>query len=259
MTDETREVIRTELLAAVGDLIDAQQMTDDERTEAQTDLDALKDAVRKVVHRPPAPDDPAAPVTLDPLDDPATLAAVRNQDDPVGWLLAKLPPTDADALRSVLRVAGENGEADPGDHTAATREVARMARAARAAERDALLAVATGEHLDTRVSLAKPLNDARARIRATDAAHKQVDRARPGQARRAVPVTGIEGQRPAPLLSIADHGGALLSVGACWCWPARVALRKRRLPCRWRLARRRNGCPMASCTADCSPAPAARC
>ena len=211
MTDETRELIRTELLAAVGNLHDALRMTDDERTAAQADLPALKAAVRKVLHRPPAPA-PAVPVPLDPLDDPATLAAVRNQDDPVRWLLAKLPPTDADALRKVLRVAGENAEADHADHEAATREVDRLAYAAGAAERDALLAVATGEH-HPKESLAKPLTDARARIKATDAARKQVDRARPGQARRAVPVTDIAGDRPAPLLSLTDHGGALLSVG----------------------------------------------
>ena len=204
------EATRTELIAAVENLRDALLMTADERTAAQADLPALKAAVRKVLQRPPEPAPAAAPTAPDPLDDPATLADVRNQDEPAAWLLAKLPPSDADALHKVLRLAGENVEADRADHEAATREVERLDRAARTAEREALLAVANG---DTTTSLGKPLNDARARIKATDAARKQVDRARPGQARRAKPVTEIAGKRPPPLLSLADHGGALLSVG----------------------------------------------
>ena len=181
------EATRTELIAAVENLRDALLMTADERTAAQADLPALKAAVRKVLQPPePAPAAaPAAPPAPDPLDDPATLADVRNQDEPAAWLLAKLPPSDADALHKVLRLAGENVEADRADHEAATREVERLDRAARTAEREALLAVANGERLngDTTTSLGKPLNDARARIKATDAARKQVDRACPGHAR----------------------------------------------------------------------------
>ena len=156
------------------------------------------------------PSDPLAAALND-----AELLARAKAGDVAAVLRAAMPPTDADALLTVLRVADENAEADPGDHEAATREVERLARAAHAAERDALVAVARGERLDgdTQASLAKPLTDARAQIKATDAAGKQVARARPGQARRAVPVTAIEGKRPEPLLSIADHGGALLSVG----------------------------------------------
>ena len=164
----------------------------------------------------PSVDDAAPP--SDPLAaalNDAELLARAKPGDVAAVLRAAMPPTDTDALRTVLRVADENAEADPGDHEAATREVERLARAAHAAERDALVAVARGERLDgdTQASLAKPLTDARAQIKATDAAGKQVARARPGQARRAAPVTTIEGDRPARLLSLADHGGALLSVG----------------------------------------------
>ena len=190
-------------------------LTDAEREAAQADLPTLRRAVRNVL-RPAAPAPATAPAAApDALDDVAILAAVRKQDDPVSWLLAKLPPTDADALAKVVRLAGENVEADRADHEAATREAVRMSHAAAGAESTALLAVAAGVNLDAdgKANLNKPLTDARARVKATDAVRKKVDRARPGQARRAVPVPAIKGDRPARLLSLADHGGALLSVG----------------------------------------------
>ena len=78
----------------------------------------------------------------------------------------------------------------------------------------AVLAVATDNlPVDDKGKPTDPRPDATKRQKATDEARKLVDRARPGQARRAVPVTAIEGDRPARLLSLADHGGALLSVG----------------------------------------------
>ena len=164
----------------------------------------------------PSVDDAAPP--SDPLAaalNDAELLARAKAGDVAAVLRAAMPPTDADALLTVLRVADENAEADPATIRRRPAKWNALARAAHAAERDALVAVARGEHLDgdPKASLAKPLNDARARIKATDAARKQVDAPAPGQARRAVPVTDIEGERPAPLLSLADHGGALLSVG----------------------------------------------
>ena len=209
------ELTRGELIAAVDRLHDTLLLTDAEREAAQADLPTLRRAVRNVL-RPAAPAPATAPAAApDALDDVAILAAVRKQDDPVSWLLAKLPPTDADALAKVVRLAGENVEADRADHEAATREAVRMSHAAAGAESTALLAVAAGVNLDAdgKANLNKPLTDARARVKATDAVRKKVDRARPGQARRAVPVPAIKGDRPARLLSLADHGGALLSVG----------------------------------------------
>ena len=208
MTDEST---RTELIGAVENLRAALLVPADERTAAQSDLPALKAAVRKVLQRPPEPSAPAAPTAPDPLDDPATLADVRNQDEPGAWLLAKLPPSDADAL---ARVIGSAGEADPADHEAATREVDRLAGDAVRAYRAAVLAVATGNlPADDSGKPTDPRPDATKRQKATDEARKLVEAARPGQARRAAPVPDIEGDRPARLLSISDHGGALLSVG----------------------------------------------
>lgn len=200
----------------------ARSAGDEARNLAETKAAAEHlEAVRRLLAADAAADAPSVDDAAPPSDplaaalNDAELLARAKAGDVAAVLRAAMPPTDADALLTVLRVADENAEADPGDHKAATREVERLARAAHAAERDALVAVARGERLDgdTQASLAKPLTDARAQIKATDAAGKQVARARPGQARRAVPVTAIEGKRPEPLLSIAGHGGALLSVG----------------------------------------------
>ena len=254
------EVIRTRLLEAVGNLYDALLMPADERTAASIDLPALRRAVRNVL-RPAAPSaPPVAPAAPDALDDPATLAAVHNQDDPVEWLRAKLPPTDADALAKVVRLAGENAEAARADHEAATREAVRMSHAAAAAE-TALLAVAAGERLDAdpKASLAKPLNDARARVKAMDIVRKKVDRARPGQARRAIRCRQSRVTARPACCRWPTTAAPCCRWVALRCWPARVALRKPRSPCRWRWAWRRNGCRSAICTAACSPVPAAPC
>ncbi len=205
------ELTRGELIAAVDRLRDALLLTADEREAAQADVPALRRAVRNVL-RPVAPAPATAPAEApDALDDVAILAAVRKQDDPVSWLLAKLPPTDADALARVIDSAAE---ADPADHEAATREVDRLAGAARSAYRAAVLAVATGNlPVADKGKPTDPRPDATKRQKATDETRKLVEAARPGQARRAAPVPTIEGDRPARLLSLADHGGALLSVG----------------------------------------------
>ena len=199
------ELTRGELIAAVDRLRDALLLTADEREAAQADVPALRRAVRNVL-RPVAPAPATAPAEApDALDDVAILAAVRKQDDPVSWLLAKLPPTDADALARVIDSAAE---ADPADHEAATREVDRLAGAARSAYRAAVLAVATGNlPVADKGKPTDPRPDATKRQKATDETRKLVEAARPGQARRAAPVPTIEGDRPARLLSLADHGG----------------------------------------------------
>ena len=199
----------------------AEQRALDETTAAGEHLDT----VRRLLADAEAADAPGAELEAAPAPPSDPLAAALNDadlfaqaetgGDVAALLRAAMPPTDADALARVVRLAGENAEADPADHEAATREVARMSHAAAAAEITAELAVAAGVNLDAdgKANLAKPLTDARARVKATDGVRRKVDRARPGQTRRAVPVPAIKGDRPARLLSIADHGGALLSVG----------------------------------------------
>ena len=98
------ELTRSRLIEAVKNLHDAILLTDAEREAAQTDLPALQRAVRNVL-RPAAPAPATAPAAApDALDDVAILAATLRQDEPVSWLLANLPPTDADALARVIAV-----------------------------------------------------------------------------------------------------------------------------------------------------------
>ena len=216
-TDPEGSMTEPKIRAALTDLIDAMRLIADpntpqsEREDTQGKLPMLKRAVRAAMKLHTDPN-PVTPLPADPLDDLPTLTAAQEEPDLQG-LLEQLPPTDADVLRAVLRAADENAEADDGDHSTASYEVERVARVAKCAEREAMLAVMYGERGDPKDNLSKPLTDAHARIKATDAVRRKVDRVRHGQARRATPATEIVGNRPTRLLSLADHGGALLSVG----------------------------------------------
>ena len=150
MPDEQRN--RTTTRAALADLAEVQRKLIDPDTpkadhdDAQRDLPALLRAARAALELHADPD-PPEPVAVEPLADPANVTAALDAPDPPGaaQYLADLalrsgaPVAGPEALRQVLRL-GHRDEAAPADLVEiADRELRRRERAARRAERLALL------------------------------------------------------------------------------------------------------------------------
>ena len=150
MPDEQRN--RTTTRAALADLAEVQRKLIDPDTpkadhdDAQRDLPALLLAARAALELHADPD-PPEPVAVEPLADPANVTAALDAPDPPGaaQYLADLalrsgaPVAGPEALRQVLRL-GHRDEAAPADLVEiADRELRRRERAARRAERLALL------------------------------------------------------------------------------------------------------------------------
>ena len=146
------EVTRTTTRGALADLADTQRKIADpdtpqpEHETAQRDLPELLRAARAALEQHADPD-PPEPVAVEPLADPANVAAALDAPDPPGaaQYLADLAlrsgaqTAGPEALRQVLRL-GHRDEAAPADLVEiADRELRRRERAARRAERLALL------------------------------------------------------------------------------------------------------------------------
>ena len=146
------EATRTATRAALATLADAQAKLADPATPqpdhkaAQDALPALLRAARAALELHADPD-PPEPVAVEPLADPANVEAALDAPDPPGaaQYLADLalrsgaPVAGPEALRRVLRL-GHRDEAAPADLVEiADRELRRRERAARRAERLALL------------------------------------------------------------------------------------------------------------------------
>ena len=195
------ELTRTATRAALANLADAQHKIADPDTPAPDHEAALRDlpkllrAAREALELHADPD-PPEPEAVDLLTDPATVAAALLQDDPAQWLTDKALQAGAltagpEALRRVLR-HGHRDEAAPPDLVAAAdRELRRRERAARRAERLAMLAAddatATGDAADVR-----------RRLTAARTALQEVHTMRPvvSAAQHAEPVTAWTGEPP---------------------------------------------------------------
>ena len=150
MSDElTRERDRTALRAALATLADAQRAIDNPATldhdhkEALAALPGLKRTARAALELTADPD-PPEPAAVDLLADPANVAAALDAPDPAAYLAdlalrSDAPVSGPEALRRVLRF-GHRDQAAPADLVErADRELRRRERAARRAERLALL------------------------------------------------------------------------------------------------------------------------
>ena len=195
------ELTRTATRAALANLADAQHKIADPDTPAPDHEAALRDlpkllrAAREALELHADPD-PPEPEAVDLLTDPATVAAALLQDDPAQWLTDKALQSGAltagpEALRRVLR-HGHRDEAAPPDLVEiADRELRRRERAARRAERLAMLAAddatATGDAADVR-----------RRLTAARTALQEVHTMRPvvSAAQHAEPVTDWTGEPP---------------------------------------------------------------
>jgi hypothetical protein len=146
------ELTRSRTRGALLDLADAQRKLADPDTPqpdhkaAQDALPALLRAAREALEQHADPD-PPEPVAVEPLANPANVAAALDAPDPPGaaQYLADLAlrsgaqTAGPEALRQVLRL-GHRDEAAPADLVEiADRELRRRERAARRAERLALL------------------------------------------------------------------------------------------------------------------------
>ena len=199
----TDELTRTTTRGALADLAGAQRKIDDPDTlapdfeAAQRDLPALLRAARAALEQHADPD-PPEPVAVEPLADPANVTAALDAPDPPGaaQYLADLalrsgaPVAGPEALRQVLRL-GHRDEAAPADLVEiADRELRRRERAARRAERLALLDadVDDGDHGK---AARERLNHARKALDAVRAMRPVVS-----VARHAEPVTDWTGEPP---------------------------------------------------------------
>ena len=197
----TDELTRTTTRGALADLAGAQRKIDDPDTlapdfeAAQRDLPALLRAARVALELHADPD-PSEPVAVEPLADPANVAAALDAPDPPGaaQYLADLalrsgaPVAGPEALRRVLRL-GHRDEAAPADLVEiADRELRRRERAARRAERLALLDVDGGDG----EAIRKSLRDAKTALDAV-----RIMRPVVSAAQHAKPVTDWTGEPPA--------------------------------------------------------------
>ena len=197
------EVTRTTTRGALADLADTQRKIADpdtpqpEHETAQRDLPELLRAAREALELHADPD-PPEPEAVDLLADPANVAAALDAPDPPGaaQYLADLalrsgaPVAGPEALRQVLRL-GHRDEAAPADLVEiADRELRRRERAARRAERLALLDadVDDGDHGK---AARERLNHARKALDAVRAMRPVVS-----VARHAEPVTDWTGEPP---------------------------------------------------------------
>ena len=196
----TDELTRTTTRGALADLAGAQRKIDDPDTlapdfeAAQRDLPALLRAARAALELHADPD-PPEPVAVEPLTDPANVAAALDAPDPPGaaQYLADLalrsgaPVAGPEALRRVLRL-GHRDEAAPADLVEiADRELRRRERAARRAERLALLDVDGGDG----EAIRKSLRDAKTALDAV-----RIMRPVVSAAQHAKPVTDWTGEPP---------------------------------------------------------------
>ena len=200
----TDELTRTTTRGALADLADAQRKLADpdtpqpEHETAQRDLPARLRAARAALEQHADPD-PPEPVAVEPLADPANVAAALAAPDPPGaaQYLADLalrsgaPVAGPEALRRVLRL-GHRDEAAPADLVEiADRELRRRERAARRAERLAQLTADDDAQLGD-------ASDVRRRLLAARTALDEVRAMRPvvSAAQHAKPVTDWTGKPP---------------------------------------------------------------
>ena len=196
------ELTRTRTRAALADLAEVQRKLTDPDTpafdhdEAQAALPGLLRDARAAIEAARDPD-PPEPEAVDLLADPATVAAALDAPDPVQYLVDLALRSGAqtagpEALRRVLR-HGHRDEAAPADLVEiADRELRRRERAARRAERLALLDADVDE-------LAGDGGDAaRKRLRGARTALDAVRTMRPvvSAAQHAEPVTDWTGMPP---------------------------------------------------------------
>ena len=157
---------------------------------------------------------------MEPLADPANVAAALDAPDPPGAaqyfadLAMQSGATVAgpEALRQVLRAA-DRGETAPADLVEiAERDLARRERSAkrlvRTAQLDADADATSGESGE---NLRKQLRAARTALTETRTMRRKVGGARVGATPVAVP--DVTEERPERLLSAAGKGGALLTAG----------------------------------------------
>ena len=183
MTDElTRTTVRT----ALADLNDAQHTIADPnadesaRTAAERDLPKLLRAAHAALEAAQDPD-PPEPDTVDLLADSANVTKALDAPDPVQYLADLAIRSDApvavpEALSRVLR-HGHRDEPAPADLVAAAeQELTRRERAARRAERLALLAADDASARDS-------LRDARAALESVRAMRPIVSAAQHAAAR----------------------------------------------------------------------------
>ena len=194
------ELTRTRTRAALADLAEAQGAIADPATlqpdheEAQAALPELLRAARVALELTADPD-PPEPEALDLLADPTNVAAALDAPDPAQHLADLAMRSDApvsrpEALRRVLR-AGHGDEAAPADLVEiADRELRRRERAARRAERLALIEADVDEGAAGKA--------ARERLRAARTALDAVRAMRPvvTVAQHAAPVTDWTGDPP---------------------------------------------------------------
>ena len=199
------ELTRTRTRAALIDLDEAHRKLIDPATPqpdhkaAQDALPALLRAAREALelHADPDPD-PPEPEAVDLLADPANVAAALDAPDPPGaaQYLADLAlrsgaqTAGPEALRRVLRLGHRDEAAAPELVEIADRELRRRERAARRAERLALLD-ADAIEADGGEAARKRLRDARTALDAVRAMRPVVS-----VARHAEPVTDWTGEPP---------------------------------------------------------------
>ena len=198
------ELTRTTTRGALLDLADAQRKLADpdtpqpEHETAQRDLPELLRAARAALEQHADPD-PPEPVAVEPLADPANVAAALDAPDPPGaaQYLADLalrsgaPVAGPEALRQVLRL-GHRDEAARADLVEiADRELRRRECAARRAERLAQLTADDAAQLGD-------ASDVRRRLLAARTALDEVRAMRPvvSAAQHAKPVTDWTGEPP---------------------------------------------------------------
>ena len=194
------ELIRTRTRAALADLAEAQRTIADPATPApdagaaQAELPELLRAARVALELTADPD-PPEPEAADLLADPATVVAALDAPNPAQHLadLARrsdAPVSGPEALRRVLR-AGHGDAAAPADLVErAARELDRRERAAKRAERLALIEADVDEG-DGGKTARERLRAARTALEAVRTMHPVVS-----AAQHAEPVTDWTGTPP---------------------------------------------------------------